>query len=374
MQDGHSLTSRIPLVDLAAQHREISDAIWEGFERVMCSSSFVLGEELAAFERAFASFTGVEQCVGVGNGTDALELALRALGIGPGDDVLVPANTFVASALAVSRAGARPVFVDIDPETFLVDVGQVDARITRRTRALIAVHLYGQMAPVEVLREIGSAHSLSVVEDAAQAHGATRDGQGPGRLGVATTSFYPGKNLGALGDGGAVLTDVPEVADRVRALRNYGRTEKYVHAAIGFNSRLDSLQAAVLHAKLERLEDWNARRRAAAAYYDDLLEDTPHVVRSTALPGNLHVQHLYVVRVPARDEVLRRLRASGIEAAIHYPTPIHLQPAYSSLGYRAGDFPAAEEAARQILSLPLHPFITPGQQERVVDELRRAMP
>lgn len=364
----------IPLVDLDAQHRVIAEAVREGFERVVASSEFVLGQEVKSFERAFASFTGVHHCVGVGSGTDALELALRALGVGPGDEVLVPANSFVASAFAVSRVGATPVFVDIDPETYLMDPADSLARITARTRALMAVHIYGQMAAMPVLRRIALAAGVSVLEDAAQAHGARQRGRGSGSGGVAATSFYPGKNLGGFGDGGAVLTDLPEVAERARALRNYGSTEKYVHAEVGFNSRLDSLQAVVLRAKLDHLTLWNARRSAAAAYYDELLEDLPDVVRPRVATGNLHAWHLYVVRVPRRDQVLATLRAAGIEAGIHYPVALHLQPAYANLGYRVGDLPVAEEAARHVLSLPLHPFITHEQQERVVGELRRALP
>jgi dTDP-4-amino-4,6-dideoxygalactose transaminase len=363
----------IPLVDLGAQHRLIAQAVREGFDRVVASSAFILGQEVKSFERAFASFTGVDHCVGVGSGTDALEIALRALGVGPGEEVLVPANSFVASAFAVSRVGATPVFVDIDPDTYLIDPSDALARITTRTRALMAVHIYGQMAPMPALRHIALAAGVPLLEDAAQAHGAMQRGRGPGSRGVAATSFYPGKNLGGFGDGGALLTDRPDLGERARALRNYGSTEKYVHAELGFNSRLDSLQAVVLRAKLEHLPLWNARRSSAAAYYDELLEDLPDVVRPRVASGNRHVWHLYVVRVPRRDQVLATLRAAGIEAGIHYPVPLHLQPAYAHLGYHPGDLPVAEDAARHVLSLPLHPFITREQQERVVYELRRAL-
>ena len=364
----------IPLVDLAAQHREIAAEVADGFARVLERTAFVLGDEVGAFERAFAELSQVRHCIGVANGTDALELALRAVGVGAGDEVILPANTFIATAAAVVRAGATPVLVDCDPVHLLIDPERVAARITARTKAIMPVHLYGQAAAVEVFTEIVGARGLAIVEDAAQAQGATRHGRSVGSLGIAAgTSFYPGKNLGAYGDGGAVLTGADDVAKKVRALRNYGSEVKYQHPEIGFNSRLDTLQAVVLAAKLRRLAAWNAARRDAARRYDALLSGVAGVRLPATLAGNEHVWHLYVVRVPRRDEVLRTLHAAGIGAGIHYPVPIHLQGAFAGLGHRRGDFPVAEAAADEGLSLPLYPHITAAQQERVVDTLRAAL-
>ena len=363
----------VPLVDLGAQHREIAAEVLRGWEDVLERTAFILGEEVAEFERAYEAFTGLQHCVGVANGTDALELALRALGIGAGDEVIVPANSFVASALAVRRCGALPVFVDVDPVHLLIEVEHVADAVGSRTRAVMPVHLYGQIAPVEDLVEvIGS--DLHVVEDCAQAQGATRHQAHAGGLGsIGGTSFYPGKNLGAYGDGGAVLTRDGELADRVRALRNYGSRQKYVHDELGFNSRLDTLQAVVLKAKLARLGRWNAERQAAAARYEQLLEGIEGVVTPSTASGNVHVWHLYVVRVSRRDEVLREMANAGVGAGIHYPIPIHLLGAFSDLGHEPGAFPVAETAAAEILSLPIYPGITEVQQERVVESLRMAI-
>ena len=345
-----------------------------GFARVFERTSFILGGEVAEFEASFARFVGVPHCIGVANGTDALELALRALGIGAGDEVVVPANSFIASALAVARAGASPVLVDCDAATLLLDVADVERKLTPRTRALMPVHLFGQVAPMELLTPLAADRRIAIVEDAAQAQGASRHGRSAGGFGiVAATSFYPGKNLGAYGDAGAVLTSSDEIAQRLRALRNYGSDVKYHHPETGFNSRLDTLQAVVLSAKLAHLADWNAARRRAAQRYDELLAGTPGVTLPVTLPGNQHIGHLDVVRVPRRDEVLARLAAAGIGAGIHYPVPIHLQGAFRHLGHGKGDFPVAERAAGEILSLPLFAEITPAQQERTVAVLKQAL-
>ena len=345
-----------------------------GFARVLERTSFILGAEVAEFEASFARFVGVPHCIGVANGTDALELALRAVGIGAGDEVVVPTNSFIASALAVSRAGATPVFVDCDATTGLLDVADVERKLTPRTRAIMPVHLFGQVAPMELLAPLAAGRRITIVEDAAQAQGASRHGRSAGSFGaVAATSFYPGKNLGAYGDAGAVLTPSDEIAQRVRALRNYGSEVKYHHPETGFNSRLDTLQAVVLSAKLERLADWNAARRRAAQRYDQLLTGTPGLQLPATLSGNQHIWHLYVVRVPRRDEVLARLAAAGIGAGVHYPVPIHLQGAYRHQGHRAGDFPVAERAAAEVLSLPIFAEITPAQQERTALVLKQAL-
>jgi dTDP-4-amino-4,6-dideoxygalactose transaminase len=365
------VTGPIPLVDLKAQHAEVADEIARGFEQVFAQTSFILGPAVADFEAAFARLCGVAHCIGVGNGTDALEMMIRALGLGAGDEVLVPANTFIATALGVMRAGARPVLVDSDA-FHLLDPKKIEEKITPRTRALLPVHLFGQIADMEAIQQIADARGLLVLEDAAQSQGARRNGRAAFGL-CAATSFYPGKNLGAYGDGGAVVTGSDEIADRLRKLRNWGSDKKYYHPEIGFNSRLDTLQAVVLSAKLARLEDWNNARRRAAARYDALLADLPQVETPKTLPGNEHAWHLYVIRVPRRDDVLARLQAAGIGAGIHYPTPLHLHGALSDLGYKLGDFPVAEKAAGEILSLPLYPHLTAEQQERVAAELRRAL-
>jgi dTDP-4-amino-4,6-dideoxygalactose transaminase len=362
----------IPLVDLNLQHAVIEDEILNGWARLVDESSFIQGPDVEHFERAFADFCGVRHCIGVGNGTDALELALRAAGVVQGEQAVVPANSFVASAAAIVRAGATPVLVDVDPKTYLMDPELTAASIGPRTRAIVPVHLYGQMAPMEDLAALADEDRV-IVEDAAQAHGATQKGVPPGHLGAAAaTSFYPGKNLGAYGDGGAVLTNSDELARNVRALGNHGSHTKYRHPRLGFNSRLDTMQAVVLQAKLRHLARWNGDRRAAAARYDVMLADLDEVVRPTVLPGNEHVWHLYVIQVERRDQVIAQLLEFGIHAGIHYPVPIHLQGAFRHLGYHPGDFPVAESAARRILSLPLYPGITIEQQERVVDAIGRA--
>ncbi len=361
----------IPLVDLKAQLPEIREEVREGFERIIDNTAFILGGEVKSFEEAFAAFCGAKHSIGVGNGTDALELALRALGVGPGDEVIVPANSFIASALAISRAGGTPVFVDCDETHQLIDASQIKAAITSKTKAIMPVHLFGQIAPMAAIS--AAAGDIPILEDAAQAQGAKQGDACAGTFGaLAGTSFYPGKNLGAFGDGGAVVTNDDALADKVRALRNYGSTVKYHHPETGFNSRLDPLQAVVLNAKLKRLAKWNAMRRAAAARYHEML-DGVDVVRPGTCEGNEHIWHLYVVRVANRDAVLKKLHEAKIGAGIHYPVPIHLQGAFAHLGHKEGDFPVAEKAAKEILSLPLFPEITADQQTQVVDALKNAL-
>ncbi|MFC5911595.1 DegT/DnrJ/EryC1/StrS family aminotransferase [Streptacidiphilus monticola] len=369
--------SHIPLVDLKAAHAEVADAVREGFDRILEHTAFVGGAEVAAFEQEYAAFNGTAHAIGVANGTDALELALRASGVGVGDEVVLPANTFIATAGAVQRIGARPVLVDADPATYLLDVEAAAKAVTPRTKAVAPVHLYGQNADVAGLRAL-LPEGLAIVEDGAQSQGASRDGRTAGQGGIAATSFYPGKNLGAYGDAGAVVTDSPELAQRVRELANHGGTAKYRHDVAGFNSRLDGLQAVVLRAKLARLARWNDQRRAAAARYHELLAplaEAERVVLPATADGNVHVWHLYVVRVPGadRDAVVDRLNAAGIGAGVHYPSPVHLTPAFAHLGHGAGDFPHAERAAREILSLPLYPQITPEQQQEVAAALVNAL-
>ncbi|MEA5456679.1 DegT/DnrJ/EryC1/StrS family aminotransferase [Sinomonas sp. JGH33] len=362
---------RVPFVDLAAQQREVSADVVPEVVRALDTGTFIGGPHVTAFEDEYAEFVGARACVGVGNGTDALELALRAVGVGPGGEVILPANTFVATAEAVVRAGARPVLVDVDPETLLIDTDLVGRAVGPRTQAIVPVHLYGQTAPIEALVPLAARRGLALVEDAAQAQGARRYGRHAGSLGhIAATSFYPGENLSAAGDAGAVTTNDPILADMVRLLAAHGSAVKYVHEVVGFNSRLDAVQAIVLRAKLARLAEWNARRRAAARLYGELLEGVPGVRAPRSQPGNEDVWHLYVVRAEERDRVQSALGAAGIATGIHYPTPVHLTNAFSYLDYREGDFPVAEEAAIQVLSLPMFPHITPEQQRLVVDVIR----
>jgi dTDP-4-amino-4,6-dideoxygalactose transaminase len=356
--------NRIPLVDLAAQHEAVAAEVAEGWQELLGKTAFIGGPQVAAFEREYAEFSGVRHCVGVANGTDAIEVALRALGIGTGDECILPANSFVATAEAVSRAGATPVLVDCaDDDTYLLDTRAVEAAVTPRTRAIIPVHLYGQAAPAEQLAPVAERFGGWVVADAAQAQGAGRNGRSAAVLShAAATSFYPGKNLGAYGDAGAVVTDSDELAGRMRMIADHGTRRKYEHEVFGFNSRLDTLQAG-----------WNAGRRAAADRYHDLLAGVDEVVRPRTLAGNEHVWHLYVVRVPGRDRVLKELQTAGIGAGIHYPVPIHLAPAFAGLGYAEGSFPVAERHADQLLSLPTFAEITPEQQQRVVATLKAAL-
>ncbi len=370
--------TEIPLVDLAAQHAAIADDVTRGWHEVLASTAFIGGPQVRAFEREFAAFTGAGECVAVANGTDAIEIALRAVGAGPGDEIILPANSFIATAEAVCRTGATPVLVDCaDDDTYLMDMAAAAAAVTPRTRAFLPVHLYGQVAPVERLTALAEQIGAPVIEDAAQAHGATRHGRGAGSLGLAAaTSFYPGKNLGAYGDAGAVLTSSAELAALTRLIRDHGSPRKYVHEVLGINSRLDTLQAVVLSAKLRRLAAWNEARRTAAARYDEALGPLAEVVTPRTLDGNTHAWHLYVIRVPERDRVLAELSAAGIGAGIHYPVPIHRTPAFASLGAHAGAPPAcpvAERVADEVLSLPLYAEITAGQQERVVEALIKAI-
>jgi dTDP-4-amino-4,6-dideoxygalactose transaminase len=361
----------VPFVDLQAQYRSIKAEVDAAVQRVLDTSAFILGREVEAFERAFAGYVGARECVGVSNGTAAIQLALQACGVGPGDEVIVPANTFFATAEAVSTAGATPVFVDCDPVTSNLDAGQIEAAVTPRTRAVIPVHLYGQPADLDAIFEVTERHGLLVIEDAAQAHGARYKGSRVGALARAGCfSFYPGKNLGAYGEGGAVVTNDAGVARRLRMLRDHGSEQKYRHELVGYNSRLEGMQGAVLNVKLKYLDDWNALRRAHAARYRELLAPLSGAL---ALPAEAdyaeHVYHLFVVQTDARDALQRYLSAAGVQTGIHYPVPVHLQPAYAALGHREGDFPHAESQARRVLSLPMFAELTERQLKYVADAL-----
>ena len=369
-----SRVTEIPFVDLRAQSRALHDeyegALWPVVDR----AAFSLGPELVEFEEAFAAFCETGYCVGVSSGTDAVKLALLCAGVGAGDEVIVPANTFIATAEAVSHLGATPVFVDVLADTALIDPRAVAGAVTDATRAVVPVHLFGQPADMEAVQVVAGRHGLLVVEDACQAHGARYRGKRAGSLGSAAAfSFYPGKNLGALGDGGAVTTNVLEIDERLRLFRNHGQADKHTHAVIGYCDRLHNLQAALLSVKLQHLEEWNAARRAAARRYDELLAEvegvTPIVCGADVEP----VYHLYVVQVDDRDRVRDELGEAGIQTGIHYPVPLHLQPAYAHLGHGRGDFPVAEALADRLLSLPMFPEIAAAQQERVVATLAQAV-
>lgn len=359
----------VPFVDLQAQHALLRDEILQAVQGQIDRCDFVLGRSVEEFERAFAAYCGVSHCVGVANGTEAIALALRALGVDrPEQEVVVPAMTFVASAAAVVHAGARPVLADIRPETFTLDPSKLEQAITPRTRAIIAVHLYGLPADMEPIRRIARERGLLLIEDAAQAHGARYGGVRVGGLGdAATFSFYPSKNLGACGDGGAVVTSSTEAAARLRTLRDHGAPSKHDHQVIGFNSRLDALQATILAIKLRRLDEWNDLRRAHARAYEERLRGTAALELPSSPPDREHVFHLYVVRVPSRDRdrLREHLAAAGIGHGLHYPHAIHQTRAFAFLGYPEGSFPAAERSAACGLSLPMYPELTESQIDRV---------
>lgn len=366
-----SAGEQIPLVDLKAQAQSLDGELKAALHGVLERCDFILGGAVSEFETAFAHWLNAKHAVGVASGLDALMLALMALDIGPGDEVLVPANTFIATALAASRAGARPVFVDCDPDTYNIDVERLESAITKQTRAILPVHLTGQPADMGPLMDIAARHGLEVIEDAAQAHGARYRGQRCGTIGRAGCfSFYPGKNLGGFGDGGLVTTNDADLAERLRCLRNYGQQEKYHHLVAGTNSRLDTIQAAVLNVKLPHLDGWNEARARHAACYREQLAGVGDVVFPTTLPDVTHVHHLFMIETADRDGLLNHLKARGIQAGIHYPVPVHLQPAYANLGYRVGDFPVAERLAARILSLPMYPELRGEQIDRVVAGVR----
>lgn len=363
----------IPFLDMKSILQSQATELTAAFERVLASGWLVMGTELEAFEREWADYCGVEHCVGVANGLDALSLCLRALDIGPGDEVIVPANTYIATWLAVSHVGATPVPVEPDEDTANLDPTRIEAAITQRTRAIMPVHLYGQPAQMDPILEIARRHGLKVIEDGAQAHGARCKGTRLGGHGDAVAwSFYPGKNLGALGDGGAVTTRDPRLAERLRVLRNYGSRVKYHNEVIGYNSRLDELQAALLRVKLGALDQGNARRNAIAQRYLEGMADLP--LRLPAVAAGMEpVWHLFVVRHPQRDALARKLHARGVATMIHYPVPPHLQPAYASMGLTAGTLPISERIHAEVLSLPIGPTMTLEQADMVVDALRHCL-
>ena len=357
----------IPFLDMKSPYLELKDELDAAYRRVMESGWYIFGEECEAFEREFAAYCGVKHCLGVGNGLEALHLILRAYGIGPDDEVIVPANTYIATWLAVSYAGAMPVPVEPDPATCNMDPARIAAALTPRTRAILPVHLYGQCADMLPICQLAAQHNLKVIEDAAQAQGAGYRGRKAGSLGdAAGFSFYPGKNLGALGDAGAVLTDDDALADRVRLLRNYGSKVKYVNEIKGFNSRLDTLQAAFLRAKLPALDEWNRRRRTAAGWYLAGLRGLPDLTLPAVLPETDPAWHIFMVRHPRRDALQRHLTEHGIGTLIHYPTPPYLSQAYIDNGYAHDSFPISTQIAQTALSLPMGPHLSRADADRVI--------
>lgn len=363
----------VPFVDLKAQFRALREEVVPRVAQVMEEGSFILGPDVARFEEHFAAYLGARHCVGVESGTGALQLALQAMGIGEGDEVVIPANTYIASAIAISAIGARPVLVDVD-RSYSIDPALLPRALTPRTKAIMPVHLYGQAVPMDAIAEFAQRHGLDVIEDACQAHGARWNGRCVGTFGrVGCFSFYPGKNLGAYGDGGAIVTDDAELADRLRLLRDFGQRKKYEHLVKAGSCRLDSIQAAVLAVKLRHLDAWNEARRRHAAAYDARLSKLG-IKPPLRLSEEGHVYHLYVVEVEQRERVMATLHERGIATGIHYPVPIHLQPAYADLGLGRGAFPRTERSADRILSLPMFPELTHEQIDLVVDALASSQP
>jgi len=360
----------VPFVDLKRQYRAIKSEIDDAIKRVVDTAAFVLGKEVELFESEFAQYLNSDYAVGLNSGTDALHLALVAAGIKPGDEVITAANTFIATAEAISLAGAKPVLIDIDLKNYNLGLESIEKAITEKTKVILPVHFYGQPVNMEKLTEIARKHNLLIIEDACQAHGATYKGKKVGSFGLAGCfSFYPAKNLAAFGDGGAIVTNNKDLAEKVKILRDHGQTKKYFHTLKGFNSRLDSLQAAILRVKLKYLDQWNEARNKWARIYNELLKETSLVIPEIEESSH-HVFHLYVVRCKRRNELQSSLKENGIGTAIHYPIPIHLTEAYQDLGRKEGDFPQTEKAAREILSLPMFPELKKEEVEYVVKKIK----
>ncbi len=362
---------KVPFLDLQAQYKTIWAEIALAMQKVLDDAAFAGGPHVAQFEKEFAAFCSCQYALGVSSGTAALWMALRGLGVGPGDEVITVPNTFIATAEAISLAGAKPVFVDIDENTYTMNPALLEAAITSRTTAIIPVHLYGQMADMDAIMAIARARKLIVIEDACQAHGATYKGRPAGSIGDAGCfSFYPGKNLGAYGEAGAVVTNNAELAQKIKLLRDHGQPQKYYHAVIGWNDRMDGLQGAILSVKLKHLKTWNKARRAHAQFYRALLSGLENVILPREALDAKHVYHIYAVRVQNRDRMMRALAEKGIQCGVHYPLPLHLQEVYHFLGWRQGSFPIAEKCAKEVLSLPMFPELTEEQIEYVAGAIR----
>lgn len=357
---------KIPLIDLSPQHRRLRSQFNRAIQNVLTRSDFILGEDLRQFESEFARFTGTRYAIGVSSGLDAIRLALTALGIGAGDEVIIPAHTYIATALAVSHTGAVPRLVDVQDDSFNIDPSKIEAAITSRTKAIMPVHIFGQPADMSEILAIAGRHKLAVVEDACQAHGAHYHGKRVGSLGDAGCfSFYPSKNLGALGDGGIVTTNDQQLAQKIDRLRNYGQSQKYIHDDVGYNNRLDTLQAALLRVKLNHLDRWNKQRRTIARAYDKAFAKLPLQIPELRKDRD-HVYHLYSIRSPQRDGLKQHLTERGIASGIYYPVPMHLQKAYRSLGHKEGSFPVTERISRDMLALPMYPDMTAAQVKKVI--------
>jgi dTDP-4-amino-4,6-dideoxygalactose transaminase len=361
----------IPFLDLKTQYKEIEQEVLPMVTEAMTNGAFIGGPQVANFETEFAEFCHSTYCVGVNSGTDALRFALMAVGVAPGDEVITVPNTFIATTEAISQVGAVPVFVDIYPHTCNMDISLIEEKITEKTRVILPVHLYGQPADMEPILELAEKHSFMVIEDACQAHGALYKNQKAGSMGIAGCfSFYPGKNLGAYGEGGAVVTRDEDIANKIRMIRDHGQEKKYFHSLEGYNGRLDAIQAGVLRIKLKRLNNWNRSRRKNAAHYNELLSNIDDVTITVEADFAQSVYHLYVIFVEKRDELQNFLADKGIATGLHYPLPLHLQKAYSHLGYKQGDFPVTESAAKRLLSLPMFPELTADQIAYVANSIR----
>lgn len=366
---------KIDFVDLRAQYAAIAPEVDSAINRVIAAADFILGKDVELFEQEFAAFCDVEHAVGVDSGMSALELALRAHGIGEGDEVITVSHTFSATAFAISATGALPVFIDVDAQTYNMNPALIEAAIKPRTKAILPVHLYGQPADLDEISRITHQYNLLLIEDACQAHGARFQDKRVGSFGdAACFSFYPGKNLGAYGDGGMIVTNDAGIAAKLRVMRNCGQSEKYKHVMVGFNRRLDNLQAAVLRVKLPHLESWNESRRSAAQLYNEFLKDADDIVTPLEGDERTHVYHLYVIQHPRRDELLAHLCTQGISAGLHYPTPVHLQPCYQSLNVPPGSLPVTESLASRVISLPMYPELTRDQIQFVFDRVRQFAP
>lgn len=361
----------IPLVNIARQDKKLQSQIQKAIQKIIRRGSFILGQEVSLFEKEFAEYCGVKYAIGVASGTDAILLALRALEISEGDEVIVPANTFISGAVPILYVGAKPILVDIDPDTYNINVGKIEEKITKKTRAILPVHLYGQVAEMDKILKIAKKHKLCIIEDAAQAAGSTLNKKRAGSFGdFACFSFYPGKNLGAYGDGGAVVTNNKSLAEKVRILRDVGQKKKYVHIYKGYNSRLDTIQAAILSIKLKQLDRWNDKRREIADFFNRELKPLA-LATPVEIKGSKSNYHLYVIRVKKRDRLLAYLHKNKIYAGVHYPTPIHLHKALPELPYKKGDFPISERYAREIISLPIFPFMTKKEAAIIVKKIKR---
>lgn len=373
--DSDSEQEHVPFFDLSMQMNSLSDEILEAIRPILASGAFIGGGVVSEFEERFARYCGAKYCISLHSGTAALHLALLALDLEPGAEVITAANSFVATAEGIAFANCKPVLVDIDPSTYNLDPELLEKCISAKTRAIIPVHLYGQPAAMKEIGEIAASRNIHVIEDSCQAHGAELNGRRAGSFAqMACFSFYPSKNLGAAGDGGAIVTSDPSLADRIRLLRNHGSKVKYHHEILGHNFRLDAIQAAILTIKLRHLDKWNEQRRNLAKYYDEQLSKISGIVIPATAPGAHPVYHLYVIQVDDRAAIEKALTARGIGSGVHYPVPIHLQPAFSNLGYAKGDFPITEKAAGSIISLPMYPEMSRSQQDRVISALREALP